>query len=457
VRWLQRPSWEDDWKDVRGFLMRHADLRLVDLLLYHLSEGSGEVADFVVEQFLPVWGAALLPDLLPRLEQGDRRSRARVLRAVCGIDGRRGADLCRPRLNDADANVRFDALRCLTVAAPDEARRTALAWLEGRPPMPVVAAAWKCLHELRPFKASDLPALLRALPRGRSSGAPAVVASVGRAAVRPLTEMLRSADGAERDAAIDALRHLGPKAAPAVPQLLDLLSERNEEVVSSVLWALSEMGDAARAAVPSVIELVARHDTEAGLGWSAANALAKIGADDPAAITALVARLESKKSDVVFNAVSRLGEIGPAARAAVPHLVALYQHQSSHWQFRMHILETLAGIGPGATEARPLLEKVLGDREIRLRYAAALALGMLGPTGKAAVPVLIEAMHDARDSWWWTMHADQVVRALGAIGPAAAAAGPDLAEITRTALNERRRRAAREALARIRGKRGSKA
>jgi len=88
-----------------------------------------------------------------------------------------------------------------------------------------------------------------------------------------------------------------------------------------------------------------------------------------------------------------------------------------------------------------------------VRYAAALALGMIGPAGRAAVPVLIEAMHDSRESWWWSMHGEQALRALGAIGPAAGAAVPDLIEAARAEFSPRRRRAAREALARIRGTR----
>jgi HEAT repeat protein len=453
LRWLQRPSWDDPWRNTRFFLMRQSDLRLVGPILDRLSEKGADVLEFVSEKFLPQYGPAVLPELKRFLEQADVRNQARALMAICHIDGRLGAEFCRPRLDDPDAKVRTDALRCLTVAAPDEARRTALAWLEGRLPVALVAAAWKCLGDLRRVRAADLPALLRALPRARGCGAPEVVALAGRAAVRPLMELLRSPDSASRVAAASALRRLGPKAAPAVPRLIELLDDPDEQVVTYALSALSEIGEAARAAVPRVIELCNVHRTEAGIGFGAANALAKIGRDDPDAIAAVIARIDSKDRDVVFNAVSRVAEIGPAAGAAVPRLVALYKHRNSHWQFRMHLLEALAALGPAAAEARPLLEKALRDGEVRLRYGAALALGMIGPAGKAAVPVLLEAMHDSHDSWWWVMHGEQGLRALGAIGPAATAAVPALIEAARTAYSERRRRAAREALAAIRGER----
>ncbi len=453
VRWLRRPSWEDPWKDTRFFLMRRPDLRLVGPLLDRLTDRDAEVAKCVAKNFLPQYGPTAVPELRLLLERTDPRAQSWPLAAICHIDGRLGAELCRPRLSDPDLKVRRHALHCLAAAAPDEARRTALAWLEGRPSAPVRAAAWGCLKELGPARAADLPALLAGLAKGRDCGATEVVASVGRAAVRPLAQMLRSPDRTARIAAAVALGHLGPKAVGAVSQLIDLLADPDEVVATSGLWALAQIGGAARAAVPRLIELVAAHDSECGIGFSAADALAKVGRDDPAAVAALVARLDSKRSDVVFNAISRLAEVGPAARAAVPRLVALYRGRRAHWQLRRHILECLAGLGTAAAAARPLLEKALGDREIRVRYAAALALGMIGPAGRAAVPVLIEAMHDSRESWWWSMHGEQALRALGAIGPAAGAAVPDLIEAARAEFSPRRRRAAREALARIRGTR----
>jgi HEAT repeat protein len=450
VRWLRRPDYWDDTKDVRFFLMRHADLRLAGLLLGLLERRSAD-GEFIAEQFVPPYGTALAPDLVSRLGHEDRRIRAQVLLALCGSDLQRGAEVCQARLGDPDVNVRVDALRCLRVAAPDEARRTALAWLEGRSPAPLLRAAWECLKELKRARASDLPALLRALPRGRQYGAPEVVAAVGSSAVRPLTGVLDSPDRAALLAAIDALGYLGGRAGPAVPRLIELLDERDEGTVSAVLLAFQRIGPAGRAAVPRVIELLKAHPTEEGIGYSAADALVRIGRDDPAAVAALVARLNARGWDVWYNAASRLAEVGPAAAAAVPRLIALYRNRRSHWQFRMHILDVLADIGPGAAKARPLLEKVLGDREIRLRYGAALALASIGPAGKAAVPVLIEAMRDEQEGWWWSMNGGKALVALGNVGPAAVAALPHLEEAARTEAGERRRRAAREALAKIRG------
>jgi HEAT repeat protein len=450
VRWLVRPSWDDSWKDTRFFLMRHADLRLVGLLLVALQDKGAEVAEFAAERLAPHHGSALMPELLSVLERADRRSRRHALLAICHTERRLGAELCRRRLEDADFSVRRDALRCLTVAAPDEARAVALAWLEGRPPKSVREAAWECLYAVRPLKAHDLPSLLAALPTGERSCV-AVVASVGRPAVRPVTGLLGSDHLTVRVRAAAILGQLGTRARTAVPALIELTRDSAEQVAVGAIEALAKIGPAARPAVPQLVELVSGYRSAEPVADAAADALVDLGRDDPAAVAALVAMLDSKDYVGLVNSVRRVGELGPAASAAVPRLIARYRDRRCHWQFRRDILEALAGIGSGARAAVSLLKEALRDREMRVRYAAAVALAMTGPGGKAAVPVLLEALHDEQESWWWEMYGLAAMRALGALGPEAAAAVPDLEEIARSDWKNGRRLAARDALARING------
>jgi HEAT repeat protein len=446
VRWVRRPSWNDGWEGVRDFFASHADLRLAGLLMDRLSQNPGDAADFVADTILPLYGSAVLPEVLPGVESPDRHVRDRSLMAVCHIDKPRGAELCRRRLAGRDAGARLEALHCLTVAAPDEAKRSALAWLGGKTTGPVRYAAWRCLDALTPMKAADLPALLRALVENYEYGASEVVVSVGRPAVRPLVELLHAPLPTIRNIAAYALGCLGAKAAPAVPALVELTRDPDESAAMTAVHALPKIGPAARAAVPRLTEMLT-----GGRSAGVASALVELGRDDPAAVAALVALLDARNFLARHDAVGYVARLGPAAKAAVPKLIALYRDRRTHWQFRRNILEALAKIGPAAREARPLLEKALKDREVRVRYAAALALGMLGPAGKAAVPVLVAAMHDGHDSWWWTMYGEKGLRAFASLGPAAAAAIPDLTEAARTEYSPQRRRLAREALATIRG------
>jgi HEAT repeat protein len=69
----------------------------------------------------------------------------------------------------------------------------------------------------------------------------------------------------------------------------------------------------------------------------------------------------------------------------------------------------------------PALRRASAAQDVELRKRAVVALGAIGPAAAEAVPDLIAALHDA--NLWvrrWS------VRALGKIGPASAPAVPDL-------------------------------
>jgi HEAT repeat protein len=351
--------------------------------------------------------------------------------------------LCARRLEDPEFKVRYETLLCLAVAAPAEARRVALAWLEAARSRQVRWAAWQCLHRTTPHKARDLPTLLRALVNGHEYGAADTVASVGKAAVRPLTESLQSPDPRARARAADVLGALGAKAAPAVPFLIELTRDPDTTVLRSAVWALERIGPAARAAVPRLVEMIS-----ADYCCFLAEALGVVGRDDPAAAAAIVAHLGTSDGGLLEHVVNRVIEFGPAAKAAVPRLIALFREEPSDWHFRGQVADALAAIGPAARAAVPALEEALTERDERVRYPAAVALGMIGPAGKAAVPVLIAAMCDEEHSWWWARHHKKGLQALVSIGRAAV---PALTEVVRFGPKDECRRAAREALAKIRG------
>lgn len=120
------------------------------------------------------------------------------------------------------------------------------------------------------------------------------------------------------------------------------------------------------------------------------------------------------------TAADALGEIGPAAAAAV--LIEALLHDTNFF-VRQSAAHVLGKIGPAAAAAVPALIEALHDDDRNVRRPAADVLGKIGPAAAAAVPVLIETLRDD----------DRNVRrkaahALGKIDPAAAAADPALIE-----------------------------
>src|SRR5206468_5985708 len=75
-----------------------ADLRLAGPLLAALGDGNAGLAEFVAAEVLPAQGPGVLPELLAALNLQGKAADARRLQAVCKLDPKAGADLCRRAL-----------------------------------------------------------------------------------------------------------------------------------------------------------------------------------------------------------------------------------------------------------------------------------------------------------------------------------------------------------------------
>jgi CubicO group peptidase (beta-lactamase class C family) len=173
-----------------------------------------------------------------------------------------------------------------------------------------------------------------------------------------------------------------------------------------------------------------------GLLWASA---ASAGTPpDTAAVQLLVAALHSPDAAVREGAASSLGRLGPAAKEAIPALVATFTDEDLY--LRGAAAVALGRIG---SDAVPALVQALGDGNENVRWSAAVALGRLGPQARDAGPALVRALSDANENVRFC-----AATALGGISPAVQDAVPALTE----ALHDRDedvRRAAREALEQI--------
>jgi HEAT repeat protein len=144
-------------------------------------------------------------------------------------------------------------------------------------------------------------------------------------------------------------------------------------------------------------------------------ALVKIG---PPAVPALAALLrESATWDVRWKAAEALGEIGPAARDAVPALADALRDGTQNWVVRVAALRALARVA-GADAVAPV-RAALRDRDPCVRLAAALELGGLGPPARSAAPALRRALTDEDEAV-----RDAAARALRRLGGGAGAPPP---------------------------------
>ena len=154
----------------------------------------------------------------------------------------------------------------------------------------------------------------------------------------------------------------------------------------------------------------------------AAETLGQIGAAAKDAVPQLIELLKDPGEGVRRAAAGALGQIGAAAAVVVPRLAELLRNPVA--DVREVAAGALGVFGAEAKDAVPLLVALLKDPGEYVRRAAAYALGRIGPEAKDAIPHLIELLKDP----------DEGVRraaayALGKIGPEAKDAIPHLIEL----------------------------
>jgi HEAT repeat protein len=200
----------------------------------------------------------------------------------------------------------------------------------------------------------------------------------GRSATA-LVEILRTETGVSRTAAIEALAELGPAARSALEMLRTRLK-----------------------------------DSDPATRLSAAIALYAIDSKtaDNEAVPALIAGLKDTNAEIRLAASEALKQIGPAAKAAVPVLLADLKMPGGSYAQYAATLDTVAKIGEPSVVA---LATILREAPLDPALARAVVecLGKIGPPAKAAVPVLVDILRDHRNV---LLHRF-VVAALGKIGP----------------------------------------
>ena len=152
---------------------------------------------------------------------------------------------------------------------------------------------------------------------------------------------------------------MGLPVAGAMPNLIERLASSNAKVRGRNAVALGFLGAAAAPAVPKIITLL--HDSDDDVRRLAVWTLMELAA--PEAIPELAAILADPDSDLHANAINALGSIRARPEVSVPALVEVYSWADT--SYFASASYALVGFGPDAAPAIPVLERELecGDEE----------------------------------------------------------------------------------------------
>jgi HEAT repeat protein len=279
-------------------------------------------------------------------------------------------------------------------------------------------SAVKKLTKLGPQAREAIPVLTKILDRkgddqvGELSARAVIAIGSDSVSVPLLREILSKRN--EKYYIADALGELGPAAAPAVPELKQLLGNKGYPVRRAGALALGKIGPGALDALPQLVQALDDPQDYHHYPGQIAQAIASIG---PQAVPYLITVLETENFTIREGVAKTLGEIGADAETAIP---ALIEKLSDKYKRPNIYASALGKIGPNAIPALLSIIENANEEAIRRMYAV-YAIGEMGSKAKDTVPELIKRLEDLT----LQIH---TIEALGKIGPDAHEAVPHLIE-----------------------------
>jgi uncharacterized protein (TIGR02996 family) len=232
-----------------------------------------------------------------------------------------------------------------------------------------------------------------------------------------------------------ALAEIGPVAAPLLPDLITAFhspAKVDKYVIAKVLGKFSE-------GITTLVQALDREPPDPTLSAAAAAGLKEAGPAARAAIPALLARLRQKpRPSDWLDVVPTLAAIGPEAAGAVPDLIAMVLEEGCLDHQAYHLFAALRAFGPAVLPFAPQLTEALSQHARANRHLRIIELlTQLIPHGCDAFAVLRDVLRRAiagdfygGDDYLGQCNRRGVIQTaaagLAALGPAAEEAIPDL-------------------------------
>ena len=232
-----------------------------------------------------------------------------------------------------------------------------------------------------------------------------------------LTDLLEDRDWSVREEAVTQICSLGSRAKKVLPSLCRLLENcdhsefYHQQIINRILGTIDLFGRSTEIAAPSLISVLffrTFHDT-----YNAKPPLVRIG---PPAVPYLIAELDKDTSgnDLIGHCyiADVLGDIGSPAKPAEVALVSRLRHSRNKVDYpfaKYHYAFALAKIGSESSDALSILTEGLGENGKWVQEASIEAVGSMGPFASSAIPIL-EKLAATRD--YNSQKAQQAIRSI---------------------------------------------
>lgn len=331
-------------------------------------------------------GTESIPFLIDGLDDGTSRNRTYIIHSLVGF-GDLAIDPLKAQLTHSDPVVKFaaaDGLQALGVETATDISDYCAVIVSGE--KDDVIKAINKVKEIGPDAGYAIPALIEA---GYISGskvksyAKSAIEHIGIRStnnIQGLIDLLAHESRYVREAAIEALMFLGPRAIRAVPILKGMLEDDDTWSDSDVRDALSEILPEYEA-VPYYLDMLDRDSRSPNAG--AARQLVGYMLTSDEARSAIFNILNEPRTNASQRSIEAIIELGADV---VPILIDAMATGSAN--LRKHCAKIIIKIGPDASEAVGVLIELLDDEDYEVRLNTIKALVEIGPASKEALPKL---------------------------------------------------------------------
>lgn len=340
----------------------------------------------------PVYEGKTVKQWIKALEDEDAEKRLAAITALAKI-GPKAEEAIDPlikRFADKEGGLRYEASAAVGKIGP-KAIPPLLKTLVSTDAQVRLWSAF-ALGEMRAGAKEAIPALLKALEDKEATVRAEVLSALGgmgpvaKEALPRVTASLKDAEKRVRRTAAAALWHIDAQIDVPLPILIEGFKDKEADSLDrqACILVIATMQSKAQSAVPELIEALGDKKEEVHI--AASYALSEIGR---AAVPSLRKALTHKSSQVRRMATHTLGEM--AAKEALPDLISILRAGTAD---KEEIFAATGALKKFGELAVPDLLRLLDDKDAKARVLGITVLGIIGPKAKAAVPALVKALED---------------------------------------------------------------